>query len=34
MLQMRFLERQMNAMLVVTLVAACVVNMACLFDYL
>jgi hypothetical protein len=31
---MRFWERQMNAMLVVTLVTACVVNLACLLGHL
>ena len=34
MLLMRFWERQMNAMLIVTLLTACAVNMACLFGHL
>jgi hypothetical protein len=34
MLPMRFLERQMNAVLVIALVTACMVNMACLLGHL
>lgn len=34
MLQMRFLEHPMNAMLIIALVTACLVNMACLFGHL
>jgi hypothetical protein len=34
MLRMRFSEGQMNTMLIVTLVTACVVNMACLLGHL
>jgi hypothetical protein len=34
MLPMRFLERQMNTMLIITLATACMVNMACLLGHL
>lgn len=34
MLLMRFWERQMNVMLIVALVTACMVNMACVLVHL
>jgi hypothetical protein len=34
MLPLRFLERQMNAVLIIALATACVVNVACLFGHL
>jgi hypothetical protein len=34
MLPMRFLERQMNVTLIIALVTACLVNMACLLVHL
>jgi hypothetical protein len=34
MLLMRFWERRMNAMLIMALVTACAVNMACLLGHL
>ncbi len=34
MLQMRFLERPMNTTLIIALLTACLVNMACLLGHL
>jgi len=34
MLPMRFSERDMNAVLIIALVTACAVNMACLLSHL